>query len=130
MTFPFSEDGPVSRGGEDPFAFYSCEMGLAAGGEIEQQIFKDPHGLEAWDPADEATGRIWIHLINSEGWRTITDEPPPSTPVTRQEYAWRGYPWFDFYDETAPSANRPSSLAKVHGLAETDEEHGFNTDAT
>jgi hypothetical protein len=121
---PILESSSRKRGGA---AFLS--MGLAAGGEIEQQIFRDPYGLDAWDPSDAATGRLWIHLVNSEGWTTITGEAPPSTPITRQKYVYAGYPWFEYYDEKAVTANRPSRLEDAPGLAEIDQSHGFKTDA-
>ncbi|MFH1810187.1 MAG: hypothetical protein ABIJ09_15685 [Pseudomonadota bacterium] len=89
-------------------------MGLAAGGRMTQKIYPDPHGVETWDPHNSA--RIFVHIVNSERWREITGEEPPATPVTARSYSTYGLPWFDLYDEGAPTLKASPTLATVHSI--------------
>lgn len=70
------------------------EMGLGLGGLMHQDIEADPFGTDAWDL--EHPARCFVHLANAEQWTAITGEPMPTRPVTREEYALRGIPWFDY----------------------------------
>jgi len=98
-------------------------MGLAAGGRMKQKIYPDRHGVETWDP--ENTGRLFVHLVNSQQWREITGEEPPPTPVTAKAYARHGYPWFDLYDEHLPTLPKSATLADVKSVKEMDQQkHG------
>jgi len=93
-------------------------MGLAAGGRMKQKIYPDPHGIDTWDPA--RTSRVFVHIVNSELWREITGEPPPPSPVTAREYAAHGLPWFDLYDEGAPTCEPTDTLASVKSIKDLD----------
>lgn len=99
------------------------EMGLAAGGTLEQKIYPDPHGLDTWDEGNY--GRVFVHIVNSVMWREITGEAPPPTPVSAQSYSQAGYPWFKLYDEDAPDVAPSSVLQAVKSVAEMDASHGF-----
>jgi hypothetical protein len=96
-------------------------MGLAAGGRMKQKIYPDPHGLGTWDP--ENTGRVFVHIVNSELWREITGEAPPRSPVTAREYARHDLPWFDLYDEQAPTLDPGDPLTRVKSVKDKDAEH-------
>ncbi len=98
----------------------SASLGLAAGGRMKQKIYPDPHGLETWDPTN--TARVFVHIVTSELWRELTHEAPPPTPVTAREYATAGLPWFDLYDEAAPSCAPTAELAAVRSVKELDAE--------
>ena len=93
-------------------------MGLAAGGRMKQKIYPDPHGIDTWDTTH--TGRVFVHIVNSELWREITGEAPPPTPVTAREYAKHGLPWFDMYDEHAQTLDPTSTLANVKSVKDLD----------
>jgi len=95
-------------------------MGLAAGGRMKQKIYPDPHGMQVWDPSSKQ--RVFVHLVNSMMWEEITGEPAPKTPVSAKTYAKHGLPWFDLYDETAPTLDPTDTLAGVKSLAELDAE--------
>jgi hypothetical protein len=75
----------------------NADMSLAAGGKMKQQVFKDRHGLEAWDT--EHTSKFFVHLVNSMAWQMITGKEPPTVPLTAKEYTARGFPWFEYYEE-------------------------------
>ncbi len=72
------------------------EMGIAPGGQIDQQIFADPFNPDDWD---EASSRCFVHIVNSKVWRQITLKRPPMKPPTAKEYTKAGLPWFDYYDD-------------------------------
>jgi hypothetical protein len=93
-------------------------MGLGAGGRMKQKVYPDPHGIGTWDPRQ--TGRVFVHIVNSELWREITGEAPPETPVTAREYARCGLPWFDLYDEELGSVQPSEPLAQVKSIKEMD----------
>lgn len=95
------------------------QMGLGAGGRMDQKIYPDPYGLETWDLGGGA--RVFVHLVNSELWRDITGEAPPPTPVTARSYAQAGLPWFDLYDEAAATIAPTSTLAGVKSVKQIDQ---------
>lgn len=90
-------------------------MGLAAGGKLQQQIFADPYGLEAWDSTHS---RCFVHLVNSRWWLEFTGQLPPYPPITAQTYTEHGYPWFDYYRDDLPELAGSEPLAGVQSLAE------------
>ena len=45
-------------------------MGLGAGGSIRQKIYRDPYGVETWEPQPQA--RICVHIVNSLQFERIT----------------------------------------------------------
>lgn len=93
-------------------------MGLAAGGRMKQKIYKDSHGLQTWDP--DNSHRVFVHLVNSQVWREITGEDAPSSPITAQEYAQAGLPWYDLYDEHLGAVGGSKVLSKVKSVAQKD----------
>jgi hypothetical protein len=97
----------------------SGQMGLAAGGCMDQKIYPGMYGLDTWDLG--AGVRVFVHLVNSELWREITGEAPPPTPVTARSYAEAGLPWFDLYDEAAPTIAPTSKLAGVKSVKQIDQ---------
>lgn len=100
----------------------AASMGLAAGGRMEQKVYPDPHGVDAWEPG--RSSRVFVHLVNSELWREITGEEPPASPVTAKSYAAAGLPWFSVYDEHAPTVTPTSTLSSVRSIAQIDAQKG------
>lgn len=93
-------------------------MGLAAGGRMEQKIYPDPYGIDAWDP--ESRRRVFVHIVQSEMWRDITGEAPPPSPVSAKSYAFAGLPWFSLYDEGEPALEASATLAGVRSVKDID----------
>lgn len=99
------------------------EMGLGAGGRMEQKIYPDEHGIDTWD--QETYGQVYVHIVNSMAYREITGKEPPSTPVTARTYTEYGFPWFRLYDEQLGDLQPSEVLANVKSTSEIDKEKGF-----
>jgi hypothetical protein len=92
------------------------DMGLALGGRMRQEIYDDPFQLSDWD--QDHAARCFVHIANSQVWRAITGEEPPTTPLTAKEYRSHGIPWFEYYGEGKAVAgvgilDRLKSLAQI-----------------
>ncbi len=101
----------------------AAEMGLAAGGRMEQSIYPDTYGADTWDNAK--TARVYVHIVNSMLYEQITGRKAPDTPVTARTYAEHGYPWYDLYDEHLGDVDPSDVLAGVKSVKEVDAERGF-----
>jgi len=99
------------------------EMGLGAGGRMEQQIYPDPYGAQTWDT--HRFGRVYVHIVNSQLYEDITGRRPPASPISAQTYTEHGYPWFDLYDEHLGDVQGSDILAGVKSVSEIDSEKSF-----
>lgn len=115
----FDDDTPIGAAA----AAAGAEMGLGQGGEMEQKIYPDPHGIETWD--QEASGRLFIHIVNSQMYEQITGEKPPPSPITAQEYTHMGWPWFKLWDEEMKDVAPSKVLSGVKTVGQMDKKHGF-----
>lgn len=93
----------------------SSSMGIAAGGLMEQQVHADPYGLHVWDQAH--TDRVFVHIMNSQAWTSLTGEPPPSHPRSAEEYAHHRLPWFDYYLD-GPVLGGTAMTSQIKSLGE------------
>ena len=97
-----------------PVMFYceSVAMGLGAGGRIDQEIYEDDFEESDWQTLP--SGKVWVHLVAAADWPRFTGEPMPSSPITAEDYAEAGLPWFDYWNPTGvdvattPEMDRPS----------------------
>lgn len=89
-------------------------MGLAAGGRIRQEVYRDEYGIDAWDM--EHVRRCFVTIVNSEGWTEVTGEPVPTTPVSADDYARAGLPWFDHYNEKLKPISGSALFGKLPSL--------------
>lgn len=97
-------------------------MGLAPGGRMRQEIYKDPFSIHDWDM--EHGSRCFVHLVNAVTWHAITGQRPPSKPVTAEQYTKAGFPWFDYYDADLQALNGSSTLAALKTVKEKMVEKG------
>jgi hypothetical protein len=110
----------------------ACDMGLAPGGSITQEIAKARETPEAWEMS--ARSRCFVHLANSLAWRAIAGEAPPTVPPTAADYTRAGLPWFDWYADTPAKAGSPIlaglksvfALGREKGQAPLPENEGFD----
>jgi hypothetical protein len=98
-------------------------MGLGAGGKIQQEIYADQYGVDAWSSV--VASRLCVHTCNAMMWRAITGENPPHPPLTAKEYARYRIPLFDFYRDDLTALNETKELAAVKSIGEITEEKGL-----
>lgn len=97
------------------------EMGLAAGGRMHQEIYKDKRELHVWDMRNGS--RCFVTIANSLLWKSITGENPPHVPLNAKQYANYGIPWFEYYKD-APSLDGSKILAGVKSIGSFPNEAG------
>ncbi len=100
----------LSRGLESP----AVEMGLAPGGRMRQEIYRDRFDLADWDLAHSS--RCFIHLANSLVWQAITGSAPPTRPPTSADYSRAGLPWFEYYDESRQAVGGSGLLRRLESV--------------
>lgn len=105
-----------------PSADY-VEMGLGAGGSMQQVIHQDPYGIKTWKKS--GAGRVFVHIVNSQMFRDITGRPAPESPIGAAHYTQQGFPWFELYEENAQDIPSSGVLDSVKTVKEKDQEHGF-----
>lgn len=121
----FSE-APSLRKEEMVFAMLSSpepssgEMGIGAGGKMEQKIYPDEYGVDTWDP--DNFGRVYVHIVNSLMFQQITELAPPPTPISADTYTEYGFPWFKLYDEEQGDITATDKLSKVKTIKQIDKE--------
>lgn len=94
-----------------------CEsVGLGAGGKIQQEVYADDHGIDAW--SFEHATRVCIHTCNAMLWRKVTGENPPHPPLTAAEYRRHHIPWFDFYRDDLEALPETENLAGIQSVAQ------------
>jgi hypothetical protein len=101
-----------------------ADMGLAPGGRMRQEIYKDPFKLNDWDLDHKS--RCFVHLANSLVWRAITGDQPPTTPFTSKEYNDHGLPWFDYYSDNSTPLNGADKLKGLKSVVEMGKQKGDN----
>ncbi|MDH3498205.1 MAG: hypothetical protein OER21_15715 [Gemmatimonadota bacterium] len=92
----------------------SFDMGLAPGGRMRQEIYRDHRPLDVWDL--DHGHRCFVHLANSLVWRAITGEEPPSTPLTARDYARAHIPWFEYYAEGETAVDGAGVLQRLKSV--------------
>ncbi|MCC7176686.1 MAG: hypothetical protein IT159_15940 [Bryobacterales bacterium] len=97
------------------WAVGSPVIGLAPGGLIRQKVYKDPHGISAWDLTQSS--RCFVHILNSAQYRAVTGRMPPTEPLTAQAYTNAGLPWFDYYAADQAALAGSPKLASLDSVA-------------
>ena len=93
-----------------------ADMGLGAGGTMEQEIYDDPQDFTDWDTSHRA--RCFVHLANALVWRAITGDAPPTVPPTAAEYTRAGLPWFEYYGADRQALDGGVPFRGVKSVAE------------
>ena len=91
-----------------------CSMGIAPGGTIRQQIYRDKHHFDVWD--QRCASRCFVSILNSAQWMAVTGERSPTRPPTAKDYVAHGLPWFDYYDGDQEALKGSSLLAKLKSV--------------
>jgi hypothetical protein len=107
------EDAPLFS--RNPTSLRISSMGLAPGGLMQQKINADKYGIDVWDT--EATSRCFVHLANSEVYKEITGNRPPTKPPSAKEYTDAGLPWFDYFDAEMKNLKGSKILSALDSVA-------------
>lgn len=91
----------------------TVEMGLAAGGTMIQEIYTDPHGLDAWE--QDAAITCNVRIVQAQGWQALTGRPVPHAPITKERYQAAGIPWFGYFDADLDVVSAQGRLAGMGG---------------
>ena len=91
------------------------EMGLAPGGLMQQEIYDDPYGLEAWETT--AMSRCFVHITNSRVFHDITGLRSPTDPPSAKQYKSAGIPWFDYWNDELKALKGSKILSKLDSVA-------------
>jgi hypothetical protein len=110
-----SRTGYMSAVGGITTAWGTTDMGLAPGGRMKQQIYRDHFQLSDWDQRHRA--RCFVHIANALQWRAITGEAPPTKPVTPDAYRQAGIPWFDYYAADLEALEGSGVLRQLKSVA-------------
>lgn len=86
------------------------EMGIAAGGQIDQVVKRDS-GEYKWDATQ--TKVFNVQVLNSLHFKQITGVAPPASPISPATYAKHGYPFFTMYEEPSTVAGEFSIVKSV-----------------
>ena len=92
-----------------------AEMGLAPGGLMRQEIYRDEHGLDAWDTS--ARSRCFVHILNSVQFLQVSGAAPPAKPPTARDYTEAGLPWFEHYGGDLTALDGARKLAGLDSVA-------------
>lgn len=105
---------------------FAPDMAMGAGGDMKQDIEKDPYGKDEWVKKVPGTSRTFIHLANSMMWRAITGHEPPMTPLTAADYRRYGFPWFDYEsgEETLKGGKKLKGIKSVKDMAKQTKQKG------
>jgi hypothetical protein len=90
-------------------------MGLAPGGRMKQEVFRDRHALDDWDQRHGI--RCYVSILNSIDWAAATGTAVPLPPITAKDYAAAGLPWYAYYAD-APAVDGSPTLAGLKSIAE------------
>jgi hypothetical protein len=96
-------------------------MGLAPGGRMRQEIYRDRFALADWDQRHRA--RCFVHIANALQWHAITGEAPPTEPVTAAAYRRAGIPWFDYYAADLEALKGSGILGRLKSVVQLGRDH-------
>ena len=106
------------------------EMGIGAGGRIQQEIYDDEFAFSDWETTPMC--QVWVHLVGANEFTKLTGEAAPSSPITVETYNNAGLPWFDYYDDdkkdlpASPELAGVKTVGQVLGLDEPSEGAGVS----
>ncbi len=99
----------------DAKMYSSLEMGLAPGGLMRQEIYRDHYGFDAWDVSVQS--RCFVHILNSLQYAAVCGVEPPNKPPTATEYTAAGLPWFEYYGGDLEALEGAKALSGLDSVA-------------
>ena len=101
--------------GAPPPAAAAPEMGMAPGGLMRQELYRDHHGFDAWEHS--VRSRCFVHILNSEQYVRVCRTAPPTRPPTARDYTEAGLPWFEYYDGDRAALKGAKRLGRLNSVA-------------
>lgn len=101
------------------------ELGIAAGGKIEQKIYPDPYGNSAWDYVNR--GRVFVHIASPELYKEITGRNAPIA-YTEVDYKAFGVPFVSLNDDFMGDIEPSGTLKKVKSMGQIAMDSGDELD--
>lgn len=90
---------------------FCLDLGLGAGGQIKEDIYKDEMGLSAWDC--HHTSRVFVHLMNAQQWENVTSKAIDRRSLSREQYGQNGLSWSDAYEERVQGSQKLAQVKPV-----------------
>ena len=87
------------------------DIGLAPGGNIIQEIYRDRFGSKYWDTKNSL--RCFVTLANGIQWPGITGEKPPMSRISPSDYKMHNVKWHDQYGEDRKAIQGAKKLRNI-----------------
>lgn len=99
------------------------QLGLAAGGMIEQDVRKDKYSPEKW--VRGLTLTIPVQILNSAVFRQVTGTKPLACPISAKTYAEAGLPFFDLYKEKPSDVSGADAFGSLQSVNDIEVARGL-----
>jgi hypothetical protein len=86
-------------------------LAIGAGGEIQQRVYPDPCGIDAWHAAPSSVVRI--RLVEAADYARATGDALPPSAIDADTYSRFGLPWFEIYDADKGDVAVPPALSTI-----------------
>lgn len=96
------------------------QMTLAPGGKIAQSIVADTLDSTKWQST--RTVVFNAQILNSAAYKAVTGKGPPTLPMTAEDYAKHGLPFFKLYEEPSTVHGNFDQVLSVAQMDEQEEE--------
>jgi hypothetical protein len=94
------------------------EMGIAAGGIVEQMVVEDPGNVEL----DAGQTKVFsIQIPNAQHYQQVTGKLPPPSPITANIYVLWGYPFFSMDEEASTISRAFEGVQSINQLNDTND---------
>ena len=90
---------------------FMSEMGIGKGGKINQKIYSDPYGIDAWQT--EPTAFTNIYLVNAEQFSKITGRSMPPLPISAKKYF---DVWYKLHDNDMADISGTDVFTNLKGV--------------
>jgi hypothetical protein len=99
-------------------------MGLAAGGQLKQQILPDTERRwQVWNKS--GTSVVSVQILNSVAFEAVTGMLTPVSPITLETYLAAGIPFFNTYAEKSADTEGGQSFRAIKSVGEIDQAGGI-----
>ncbi|KAF2178128.1 hypothetical protein K469DRAFT_676307 [Zopfia rhizophila CBS 207.26] len=100
-------------------------MGLAAGGKLVQDIYKDPYPATIWN--HDAARIVHVHILDPASCEKVTHIVPPPPPIDAKTYAEQDGPFF-VVEEQVDNRVEGGDFDNVKSVSQMDKKAGVTTE--